>query len=297
MQTTETGMVPIPNLRRRKLINRGVELSATVAAFAAVGVLCVLVYSVARRGGSALNLDLITKAPNPFAVATGATANSGVANAIAGSLVIVGLAGAMALPTGILIAIYLNEYAGPRFRSFVSLVLDVLAGVPAIVIGIFVFGLLVLGHGQSGWAGAFSLATLMLPFVARAVQEVLALVPNDSREASLALGVAKWRTIVSVVLPQTVGGVITAATLAVARVAGETAPLLFTSSLVGNSVSWSPTHALQTIPLTIFEYSEQPEPALHAQAWAIALVLVLFILVTNLAARALAARTRRRMTR
>ncbi|TML87086.1 MAG: ABC transporter permease subunit [Actinobacteria bacterium] len=172
-----------------------------------------------------------------------------------------------------------------------------LAGIPAIVIGVFVFGLLVVGHAQSGWAASFALACLMLPFVARSVQEVLLLVPNSTREASHALGVPKWRTTLSVVLPQTVGGIITGATLAVARVAGETAPLLFTSSLLtSNDVSTNPSHALFSIPLAIFEYSESPDPHDHELAWAIALVLMIFILVANLGARALAGRNRRSLT-
>ncbi|HEY7207289.1 MAG TPA: phosphate ABC transporter permease PstA, partial [Gaiellaceae bacterium] len=240
----------------------------------------------------ALNLDLLTKTPIPFSLTNAPT---GLANAFVGSIVIVGLATLMALPVGILIAVYLNEFARPSIRTSVGLVLDVLNGIPAIVIGIFVYGLVVVGHGQSGVAGAFALACLMLPLVARSTQEILALVPDSTREASLALGVPRWRTTLSVVLPQTIGGIVTGATLAVARVAGETAPLLFTSSIVGTNVSFNPFHALQTIPVAIFEYSESPDPKDHEQAWAAALVLLIFILVANLGARALAARSKRRM--
>jgi phosphate transport system permease protein len=289
MQLSVTG------LRRRRLVNRAMEGLATLAAAAAVGLLVFLVYSVAKRGGGSLSWDLLTKTPSSGGFLT--SSNTGLANAIVGSLVLVGIATVMALPTGILIAIYLTEYARPRVRAFFSLVLDILAGIPAIVIGVFVFGLLVVGHAQSGWAASFALACLMLPFVARSVQEVLLLVPNSTREASHALGVPKWRTTLSVVLPQTVGGIITGATLAVARVAGETAPLLFTSSLLtSNNVSANPGHALFSIPLAIFEYSESPDPHDHQLAWAIALVLMIFILVANLGARALAGRNRRRLT-
>jgi phosphate transport system permease protein len=136
----------------------------------------------------------------------------------------------------------------------------------------------------------------MLPLVTRATTEVLLLVPNSLREASLALGVPRWRTTLSIVLPQTIGGVVTGTVLAVARVAGETAPLLFTSSLVGTQTSWSPSHALQSVPVAIFELSEQADPASHARAWAAALVLLLFILFTSLSARLLAARSRRRLS-
>jgi phosphate transport system permease protein len=283
----------LANLPRRRRINRAMEVLATIAAFVAVAILVVMVWSVARRGAGALNLDLLTKTPKPFSFTPEPT---GLANAFVGTLVLVAWATAMALPVGILVAIYLNEYARPAIRGAVSLALDVLNGIPAIVIGIFVFGLLVVGRGQSGFAGSFALACIMLPLVARATQEVLALVPHSTREASLALGVPRWRTTLSVVLPQTIGGIVTGATLAVARVAGETAPLLFTSSIVGQNVSVDARQALQSVPVAIFEYSESPNPEDHAQAWAAALVLLAFILVASLVARALAARGRRRMS-
>jgi phosphate transport system permease protein len=280
-------------LPRRRAMNRLMELVAWLAAALAIAILVVMVWSVARRGAGALNLDLITKTPVQFNFGN---APSGLSNAFAGTLVIVGLATAMALPVGILVAIYLNEFARPWIRSSVSLALDVLNGVPAIVIGIFVFGLFVVGHGQSGYAGAFALACLMLPLVARSTLEVLALVPASLREASLALGVPRWRTTLSIVLPQTLGGIVTGTVLAVARVAGETAPLLFTTSIVGTQLHWDPHHALQTVPVAIFELSESANPADHAQAWAAALVLLLFILCTNLTARWLATRSRRKIT-
>jgi len=135
----------------------------------------------------------------------------------------------------------------------------------------------------------------MLPLVARATMEVLALVPNSLREAGLGLGVPQWRTTLSIVLPQTVGGIVTGTVLAVARVAGETAPLLFTSSLVGTQTSWNPYHALQTVPVAIFELSESPDPADHARAWAAALVLLVFILIASLGGRWLATRSRTKM--
>jgi phosphate transport system permease protein len=220
----------------------------------------------------------------------------GLANAFAGSLVLVGLATLMTVPVGILIAVYLTEFAPPSVRYAVSLALDLLNGIPAIVVAIFVYGLVVVGHGQSGWAGAFALACLMLPLVTRSTMEVLLLVPSSLREASLGLGVPRWRTTLSIVLPQTLGGIVTGTVLAVARVAGETAPLLFTSSLVGQNVGWAPNHALQSIPVAIYELSESPDPADHARAWAAALVLLLFILFTSLSARWLATRGHRRLS-
>jgi phosphate transport system permease protein len=285
---------PNDRLWRRRAVNRGMEVLAWLAAAIAVAILGVVVWSVAKRGASELNLNLFTKTPVSFAIGNQA---QGLANAFAGSLVIVGLATAMALPVGILVAIYVNEFAPRAIRNGVGLALDVLNGIPAIVIGIFVYGLLVAGHGPSGFAGSFALAVLMLPLVARATIEVLALVSDSLREASLGLGVPRWRTTLGIVLPQTIGGVVTGTVLAVARVAGETAPLLLTSSIVGNAVSWNPHHALFSVPLAIFELSESPDPADHARAWAAALVLLLFILVASLTARWLATRSRRKIMR
>jgi phosphate transport system permease protein len=279
-------------LRRRRAVNRLMEVVATAAAFAAVAVLGLMVVSVAKRGGAAIDLNLFTKTPHPFSFTN---EPSGLANAFAGTAIIVGIATAMAVPVGVLSAIYLNEFARARVAFLIALALDVLNGVPAIVVGIFVFALVVVHHGQSALAGSFALAILMIPLIARATQEVLALVPQATREGSLALGVSRWRTTLGVVLPQTIGGIVTGTTLAVARVAGETAPLLFTSSIVGDRLQWNPHAALASIPLKIFEYSESPDPADHARAWAAALVLISFVLVASMTARALAARSRRRM--
>lgn len=280
-------------LPRRRAVNRFMEALAWLAAAIGVAILGIVVWSVARKGAGALNLDLLTKTPVTFSLTP---VKQGLANAFAGSLVIVAIATAMALPVGILVAVYLNEFARSSVRDAISLALDVLNGVPAIVIGIFVYGLLVVGHGQSGFAGSFALFCLMLPLVARSTMEVLALVPNALREASLALGIPRWRTTLSIVLPQTIGGIVTGTVLAVARVAGETAPLLFVSSLAGPNVSWDPHHALQTVPVAIFELSESADPADHARAWAAALVLLLFILCASLGARWLATRSSRRLS-
>jgi len=282
--------VRLDRLPRRRRVNTTMEALAWLAAAIGVGILAVMVWSIASKGSSALNLDLLTKPPIPFSFTN---APQGLSNAFAGTLVIVAIATAMALPVGILVAVYLNEFAPPSIRSTIGLVIDVLAGVPAIVVGIFVFVLLVVGSGQSAIKGAFALAILMLPFVARTTMEVLALVPNSLREASLGLGVAHWRTTLSIVLPRAAGGIVTGTVLAVARVAGETAPLLFTSSIAGTQTSWNPTHALQTIPVAIFELSESPDPKDHARAWAAGFILLLFILLASLTARWLSARRTR----
>jgi len=270
------------------------ELLAWLAAALAVFILGVVVWSVARRGASELSFDFLTKSQLQFAPPN---VKQGLANAFAGSLVVVGVATAMALPFGILIAIYVNEFAPRAIRNAVGLTLDVLAGVPSIVIGFFVFGLIVVAHGQSAFAGSFALAVLMLPLVARSTIEVLALVPDSLREAALSVGAPRWRATLGIVLPQTVGGVLTGTTLAVARIAGETAPLLFTCSLVATGTHWDPSHALQTVPVAIFQLSDSPDPADHARAWAAALVLILFILFASLCARWLATRSRRKLGR
>ncbi len=281
-------------LRRRRIVNRGVEGVAWLTAAVAVAILGIVVYSVARRGWSELNLDFLIKAQNPF---DPTAPGQGLANAFVGSLVIVGIAIAMALPVGILIAIYLSEFAPRKVKTSVGLVLDVLAGVPAIVIGIFVFGLIVEGHGQSGLAASFALAIMVLPIIFRTTMEVLALVPQSLREASLGLGVPRWRTTLSIVLPQTIGGVITGTVLAICRVAGETAPLLFTSSIIGAGISANPTHTLMGVPLAIYELSESPDPNDQARAWAAAFVLLMFILLMSLVARWFATRHRRKLGR
>jgi phosphate transport system permease protein len=294
VDVAQSDLLKTERMRRRRITNRLVEAAATVSALLAVAVLVIVIGSVAKRGAGAISWDFLTKTP-VIDTGFGEPQPSGIANAIIGTAIIVGIAVLLALPVGVLTAIYLNELAPKRVSAVLSLALDVLNGIPAIVIGIFVFVFLVVGHGQSGLKAGFALSILMLPMVARSTQEVLALVPNSLREASLALGAAKWRTTLSVVLPQTVGGIVTGATLATARVAGETAPLLFTSSLVSDAINTNPNEALETIPMFIFKSADQADPALHEQAWGAALVLIAFILITSLLARAFANRSTRRL--
>jgi phosphate transport system permease protein len=280
----------VSRYRRRRLVNRAMEALATIAALIAVAVLAIVVVSVASRGAGALSWDFLTKPQALFGQPGG-----GIANAIVGTALLVGLATVMALPVGVLTAIYLTEFAPRRVAIPIQVVLDVLAGLPTIVLGIFVYALLVIGHTQSGYAGSFALAIIMLPVVARATQEMLLLVPPTLREASLALGVRRWRTVVGIILPSSVGGILTGTVLAVARAAGETAPLLFTSSIFANAVQTDVTKALPNIPVLIFTYSEQPDPALHEQAWAAALVLMAFVLLASIGAKALLVRSRRKL--
>jgi phosphate transport system permease protein len=286
--------------RRRLRANRAGELLAVLSALVVVGFLAILVGSVLVRAVHALDWSFFTRGPAVFGETGG-----GIAPALVGTLLLVLVATAMALPTGVLVAIYVSEFAPRRVSSQIKLWLDVLNGFPSIVIGIFVFALAVetkvpllgIGQHQSVFAGSFALAIIMLPLVSRTTMEVLALVPNSLREASYALGVSKWRTVVGVVLPTAIGGIMTGTTLAIARAAGETAPLLFTCAIAGQVVNWNPALSAASIPVTIFEYSESPDRNLNAQAWAAAFVLIAFVLVTSLVSRLLLERSRRKLGR
>jgi len=279
-----------PRTRRRKLVNLFMQALATLAALSAVAVLVLVIVSVAQRAFGALTWDFFTKTAATFGESGG-----GVANALVGTIVLVVVAAVMAIPVGILVALYISEFAPPRIATATKLVLDVLNGLPSIIIGIFVFGLLVLGSGQAAWKGSFALAIIMLPLIARATQEVLALVPSTLREGALGLGASRWRTVVGVVLPTSIGGILTGTVLAVARAAGETAPLLFTTSIAANVVTWDPRQPVLSIPVDIFALSESPDPADHARAWALGFVLIAFVLVISLGARLLLVRHQKKL--
>jgi phosphate transport system permease protein len=276
------------NLGRRRRKQQLVSVLAVLSAAFAVFILALVLGSVLLKGLNALDLDFFTKSAALFGE------KGGIADALVGSIIIVLMAMFMAVPIAILVAIYIAEYAGPKAASFFRVTLDVLNGVPAILVGIFIYGLLVVGHGQSAIYGAMALAILMIPMVARATQEVLELVPRHLREASLALGVPRWRTVYSIVLPTAIGGILTGVVIAVARVAGETAPLIFTSSLVtSQGVSFDIHSALPTLPVRIFTLSESSSPDDQAAAWAAALVLIAFVLVMNILAKFFAGRKRK----
>jgi phosphate transport system permease protein len=279
-----------PNLKRRKRVNRILEISAWIAALIAVAALAIVVGSVFLKGVGAINIDFLTQGQVAFGP------GGGIANAIVGTGIIVALASLMAIPIGVLVALYTVEFAGPRPAFAIRYVLDILNGVPTIITGLFVYGLIVKAQGhQSGFAGSVGLAIVMLPLVARATQEVLILVPVNVKEAGLALGVSRWRTVVSVVLPTAMSGIVTGSLVAVARAAGETAPLLLASSVFPTTVQTDPSQAMGNIPMVIFSYSQSPDPSKHTQAWAAALLLILFVLLLSSVARIFAARGRRRL--
>ncbi len=281
--------VPSSGLRRRRRTEKAFGVAALLSAILACGILAVVLGTLIYKGFSQLDPGFFTR-PRPLFGEEG-----GIADALVGSAIIVGMCMLMAIPVAVLVAIYMSEYARPSVARFLRVVLDVLNGVPAIVVGIFVFGILVVGHGQSAIYGAFALAILMLPMVARATQEVLEIVPRSLRDASLALGVTKWRTVWNIVLPTAIGGILTGVVIAVARVAGETAPLLFTSSIAANQVSVDVHQALPTLPVAIFSFSESPEPSDQAAGWAAALVLIAFVLVMNILAKVFAGRKRHKL--
>jgi len=215
-----------------------------------------------------------------------------------GTLVIALVATAMAMPIGVLIAVYTTEYSGARGSRVLKTTLDLLNGLPSIILGLFVFILIVDPQNkQTGFAGSVALAIIELPLIARGSQEVLLLVPSALREASDALGVARWRSILTVVLPTALGGIVTSTVLAVARAAGETAPLILaTSSFDPQKFSVNPFEALPNVPVWIYKLSEEGNPEGFTEAWGMSLLLVSFILFASLGARALLARSKRKLS-
>ena len=285
-------LVPTGNLRRRMIVSRIVQVGATLAAVIAVAVLVIVVWSVFKNGASALSWSFLTSDLPQFGQNGG-----GIGPAIVGTAEIVAIATAIAMPLGILIALYLTEFASPRISSFVRLVLDLINGLPSIVIAVFLFGLLVAGHHGSAFAAAIALAIIELPMIARGSQEVLLLVPNTLREGADALGVSKRRSVLGVILPAATGGILTSTVLAVARAAGETAPVLLLCSIFNPHLHTNPLEPVANIPVLIFQLSEQPDPAGYARAWGAGFVLLSFILIANLAGRAALARSRSKLTK
>jgi len=276
---------PTGNLRRRRVVSQVAEYGATAAAVLAVGVLAIVIYTVLARGAGAISFDFLVKGEP-----------DGIGPMLVGTAEIVAIGTLIAAPIGVLIAIYLTEFGGGRLSGFVRLTLDLINGLPSIIIGLFVFGLLVNHHKQSAVAAAVALAIIMLPIVARGTQEVLALVPESMREASDALGVSRWRSVLTVILPSATGGILTATILAVARAAGETAPLILVDSVFdGKEVSLNPFEVVPNIPVKIFRLSEEANPEAITQAWGAGLVLLSFIMIAGLGARALLARSKARM--
>ncbi|MFL5826172.1 MAG: phosphate ABC transporter permease PstA [Thermoleophilaceae bacterium] len=278
-----------PRRRRSDRLARGLLATATIVALIP---LVLLLYYLIKKGAGALSTSFFTSDP------TGAFLGDpgGVKSAILGTIELVALATAIAVPLGVGVALYLTEYGRDRpFAKAVRYFVDVMTGVPSIVFGLFIYITLVLtgvsGVGFAGWKGSVALALLMLPVVTRASEVVLLLVPESLREAALALGAPRWRVVARVVLPTALPGIVTGTLLAVARAAGETAPLLFTSAIV-NGTNFNLNERTNSLPIQIFNDITQPNNRLVERAWGAALTLVLMILLLTLFARLVARRSR-----
>jgi phosphate transport system permease protein len=269
-------------LRRRRLLNNlFAGLVFACVAIAAVPLVAIIFY-VLKKGSGVISIDFLTKDIPIISRSVG----PGMGPAIVGTLVITATATAMAVPLGILAAVYLNEYGRTnRLASVIRTMSDVMTGVPSIVMGLFIYTIWVLRFGYSGFAGALALACLMLPIVIRSTEEILRLVPAGLREASLALGASQARTIMTVVLPAAIPGITSGALLAVARAAGETAPLLFTIG-AARKVNTAVFHGANTALSTqIFRNAQLPFPGAQDRAWGAALTLIVLVVLLTILAR------------
>ncbi|HEU4941374.1 MAG TPA: phosphate ABC transporter permease PstA [Candidatus Eisenbacteria bacterium] len=273
----------------RAVTNQVVIGACVLAACIVVLPLVLIMGYLLANGAAGLNLAFFTHMPKPVGEAGG-----GMANAIVGTLLVVGVAALIALPLGIAAGVYLSEYGRGRFATLVRYTTDVLSGVPSIVVGVVAYGLVVMPMGRfSGLAGSVALAILMLPPIIRATEEMVRLVPQSYRHAALALGAPRWKTTQQIVLPAARAGIVTAGMLAVARAAGETAPLLFTA--LGNRF-WSlrMDEPIATLPVFIYDYAKAPYTDWNRQAWTGALVLVLLVTAISLLLRITVRRVRDR---
>ncbi len=268
-------------LRRRKFYNVVWLMVTAGSAVALILPLAGILAYLFIKGISSLNLDFFIKLPAPVGMPGG-----GVANAIVGSFMVISMAAVVAVPVGILTAVYVYEFArGSRLATLIRFSCDMLNATPSIILGIFAYGVIVLTTGQfSAVAGSFALFVMMTPVIVRGTEEILRTVPDAIRAASLALGSSRWQTIWRVVLPAARRGIATTACLALARIGGETAPLLFTA--LGNDFwNLNPLQPTNTLPVQIFKFASSPYPDWIRQAWAAALLLVIIISVTNAVAR------------
>ena len=266
--------------RWRKIKSSCVSGLCLMCALVVIAPLAFLLFDLLRKGASSLDLNFLTQLPNPVGEAGG-----GMANAIVGSMTLVGLAGLVGIPIGVLGGIYLSEFGGRRMKWVVRFAADILNGTSSIIWGIVVYALVVLPiTGYSAYAAGLALGFMMIPIIIRTTEEMMALVPNSYREAAFALGIPHWRIVLNVVLKTASKGIITGILLAAARVAGETAPLLFTA-LNNNFWSHNLSQPIAALPMQIFTYALLPYDDAHRQAWAGALVLILFVLALNIGVR------------
>ena len=278
--------------RRRRVKDRVFSLVMVACAIAAMIPLVLIVGYVIAKGWSSISVNLFTKEPaGPLDPAAG-----GIVQSFLGTGLMIGIATLFAVPIGVLTAVYLSEYGRGRFAGTVRFIAEVLLSTPSIIAGAFIWAIVVVAMGSfSALAGALSLTFLMWPIIARATEEILRLVPDDIREAALALGLPRWKVILRVVVPTAGAGIVTAIMLAVARGLGETAPILLTA--LGNDfINWNPLKPTDAVPLRIYNYARTPVEALHAIAWAGGVSLLAVVLALSLGARFLSYRQRKRLS-
>lgn len=265
--------------RKRRIVNSIMTSLTAVCAILVTGVLLLIISYIAVRGFASLSFQFLIDTPKPVGE------GGGIGNAIVGSAMMTALAAVIGLPIGIAAGVYLAEYGKNWFGNTVRFISDTLIGIPSIIVGIFIYTLVVVPMGrQSGLAGGLALAVIMLPIVARTTEEMIRLVPNSMREGALALGAPQWRVSLNIVLPAAASGIATGAMLAIARVTGETAPLLFTA-LNSRFYNFFLDQPMSSLTVQIFNYATGPFEVEHAMAWAATLILVGTILFINILVR------------
>ena len=273
-------IVTASNHSIRQFKDKLMRVTACVCAVIVITPLLLIFYHLIKLGFSSINVDFFTQLPKAAGEAGG-----GMGNAILGTFILLGQAAIVGVPIGVLGGVYLSEYGRPSINQWIRFAADILNGVPSIVWGLVVYALLVMPmHGFSALAGGIVLGLMMIPLVMRTTEEVLHLVPSGYREAALALGVSKWKMVLQIVVRTALRGIVTGVLLALARVSGETAPLLFTA-LGSNFWPSSLKKQISALPLQIFNYAISPYDDLHRQAWAGALVLLLLVLFINIGVR------------
>ncbi len=280
-----SGVAPLPPMsrslvRRRKTSNIAMQSLCGFATFLAIIPLILVISYIVVKGLAVMNLDFFTQVQKPASDMGG-----GMKHSIVGTLMMVGLACGIGLPFGILGGIYLSEFGGNRMGFAIRFAADVLNGVPSIIIGLFVYAIAVLPFKHfSAWAGGLALGIMMIPTIMRTTEEIVRLVPMSLREGALALGDTRWHSVFVIVLASAKGGVVTGVLLAIARISGETAPLLFTA-LSNNFYNTDPSRPTASLPVTIYQFATSPSDNWQALAWGGALVLVALIFVLSIAAR------------
>lgn len=265
---------------QRKWSNRVMLVLSGCAAGLAIMILALILGYILVHGISYINLGFLTHAAKPVGEAGG-----GMRNEILGTLILIGLASILALPVGLMAGVFLSDFASPKMAAAVRFAADILAGVPSIVVGVFAYAIIVRPmHSYSALSAGAALAIIMIPIVARTAEESLRLVPNSMREAALALGITRWRAVVGVIIPGALTGIVTGVMLAIARIAGETAPLLFTA-LGSNFGFQGLLKPIGALPLQIYHYALSPYSDWQQQAWAGAFLLVLLVLSISILVR------------